>query len=155
LYSRLNRRNDVEKLTVEVMNQLMFKLAQNEIDEQKLHGLIWTLAHRRLIDFWRKNARKPQPISLESMTDFEAKNATDEFESKAFAQRIELLKKCIQATLPATESELVFAWILQEKTSAELGTELNQKPATIRKKLSRALNKIRTACCSIWKNDIA
>lgn len=149
-YRRLNCREDVEDLTSLVMTKFIHSL--NEYDIAKPNAYLWRIAHNQLVNFYREKSKTPVFTSLLENEDQEwLDESLEQSRSSAYLQRVESLIHCAKLNLKGEEYLLVNSAILEDKKSAELAIELNTKPATIRKRLSRTLQKLRDKCASVWE----
>lgn len=144
-FRRVNNRQDVEDLTAETLNS--FFLKENV---QSPHGLMWTIARRKLINYI--NSKRSQPFNLVDSED-QMENNLDQYEQQAckhYQERIENLLQCVKNQLSGTDLSIVTDCIMNDFSSAQVGESLGFTAVNVRKRLSRALSKLRKQCRELW-----
>ena len=115
------------------------------------NAYLWKIAYNHLADFIKTKQKRPLTINIDN--EFEAEDKSIEnFHSKTYQQRIENLLKCIKINVKNLDFDIIKMSILEEKNSNELSEILDLKPATIRKRLSRSLKKVKVECRKLWQN---
>ncbi len=148
-FRRISNREDVEDLTSLTLTAFVDNLTNKSI--QNPHAFLWKIAHNQLLVFIRFKQKQPIPISLEE--DFEVEvEATDNSQNQHALDRIKNLMHCVEQNLSGIELIIVKGIIQEERSSAELATELNLKADNVRQKLSRSLKKLREKCTELWQN---
>lgn len=150
-YRRLNCREDVEDLTSIVMTHFFDSLGKKRITSPNAY--LWRIAHNQLASFLREESKTPVQVSLEDCDDYQWVDQSIENSRLAiYKQRVDRLMECAKASLTGAEYALVWETFFQEKTSNRIAQEHNLKPATVRKRLSRSLQKLRRRCYDLWHN---
>jgi len=152
-YKRISNKSDVEDLTSEVMNTAF--MAQNV---QNFSGYIWKVAHNFLVKYINTKNKEPMIVSVDNDEEFSQPEYVPEwYDEEAENQRSiqyeakkNQILECISSHTQSGEKELIVLSVIEEKNSTQIAQIMEIKPATVRKKLSRALNKIREKCRDIW-----
>jgi RNA polymerase sigma factor (sigma-70 family) len=148
-YRRLNDRHFVEDLTASTINAL---LLEENIKDPKV--FIWQTARNQLINYIRDNNKRPVTLSLEY--EYMAEKYSKELEvsldneSYHYQSKVKQLTDCCQRSLKDQDYDIVMRSIVQNQRSLEIGNELNESPDAIRKKLQKALLKLKTECTDLW-----
>lgn len=105
---------------------------------------MWTIARRAFADFIDKKSKAG--LSLEEIE-------IESNESPYYKARIQDLLSCIEKYVDGENLKIIQLVLLEDKHSHEISNELVLKPATIRKRLSRCLKKVRKKCLNVWIPD--
>lgn len=150
-YRRLNCREDVEDLTSVVVTSFIDNLSKKEITNPNAY--LWRIAHNQLANFIREKSKNPIYVSLEDDEHYQwVDESIEEGRSNSYKQKITQLINCAKMNLKGEEYALIVETFLDEKNSTQIAESQNAKPATIRKRLSRSLQKLRQKCLDIWDN---
>ncbi len=148
-YRRLNCREDVEDLTSVVMTKFITSLSEHKIKNQRAY--LWRIAHNQLVSFYRDKTKTPVQVSLFEDDSFDWLDLkVEETHSDAYKNRVKLLVQCAKKNLKSDEYILISEIVMDDKKSTDVAKAQNLKPATVRKRLSRTLDKLRQRCQSIW-----
>jgi RNA polymerase sigma factor (sigma-70 family) len=138
-YKRISNYADVEDLASITMTVFLDKISQVGILDQP-HAYLWTIARSKLADFLRKK-QSNREISVEQFTvDVEDNSVV----SLNYEKLIQQVFHTAQAVLSADELYLLTLTYQEGKTSQEVATLLSANAATVRKRLSRILSKLKT-----------
>jgi len=148
-YRRLTVREDVEDLTLVSLKIFLEKITDEKTEIQKPQAYLWSICHSQLVHFIKNKSKKPVSLDL-SEEKFEFKWKIENTESLSFKNRMTKLQKCMQKVLSQTDFEIVNSCILDGVKAVEVGQKIDLKPATVRQKLKRSLDKIRKQCKKIW-----
>lgn len=133
-YFRVGNTNDAEDLTGQVFLRVFESLSR-----YKHHGCfsawLFTIAHARMVDYYRKNKGD---VSLDAM-EFELSVPMDDIglSKDEILDLLSLIK-----SLKVEEQELIYLRFFAGLSFAEIGESLNRKEDTVRKSLSRLLDRI-------------
>jgi RNA polymerase sigma-70 factor, ECF subfamily len=127
---------DAEDLASEVWLHAARSLERFEGDENAFRSWFFTIAHRRLVDWLRRRARRPEaPVPSELL--LETVDPADPF--SAIGE--EGVLACL-AALPSEQAEVVLLRVVGGLDSNEVGTVMGKKPGTIRVLQKRALERL-------------
>lgn len=159
-FRRINDKDDVEEM---VSNVLTIFLTKENIENPK--AFMWGVARNQLILYYNEKSKLPQVQNYDLSPDYYSQMATtqdmySEYEknyegyenirSSNYLSFIQKLKVCIENHLKDKDKEIVVESIVHDKNSTILGQQLNLKPATVRQRLKRAVDKLKSKCVDIW-----
>lgn len=155
-YKRLNDQWEVEELTSVTLTNAFLK--KDEI--QNFKAYIWKIAHNQLVTYIRTKSTKLIPISTEDLDmiaddtpTFEVEIQIESSRSQNYLQTRSQILDCVDKNVKnSIDREILKQSIGEDKNSTELGQIHGLAPTTIRKKLSRAISKIKDKCLEIWNN---
>jgi RNA polymerase sigma-70 factor (ECF subfamily) len=127
---------DAGDLASEVWLHAARGLEQFEGDEDAFRSWFFTIAHRRLVDWRRQRARRPEAAVPNELL-FETVDSTDPFS----AIEEEGVLACL-ASLPPEQAEVVLLRVVVGLDSNEVGAVMGKKPGTIRVLQKRALERL-------------
>jgi RNA polymerase sigma factor (sigma-70 family) len=150
-FKRVDNKTDVEDLTSITMERYLNIF----IDEQKAvrvtnkHAYLWKIANNQLADFI--TSKQKRFISLGLNDDISDLNLEAEKQySSRYEDKISCLSACIKESLKDPEAKIVEMSFLEEMTSVQIGNYFGITPENVRKKISRSITKLKTACRDIW-----
>jgi RNA polymerase sigma factor (sigma-70 family) len=151
-FRRVNQRQDVEDLTSMVLEDFLQVLSNPDKVKrvQNIHGYLWKIAHNYLYHFIDRKTKRPLPISLDDNLEACDQMVEDQ-RSDYYEQRLEHVLNCVKKELSGQEYDIVELAIIKEVKSPEIGARLQLKADNVRKKLSRALDKLREKCRAVWE----
>jgi RNA polymerase sigma-70 factor (ECF subfamily) len=135
-YFRGQAPSEAEDLAAEVWIDATRSLKRFEGDESAFRRWLFTIGHRRLVDFRRRSGRRREdPVPLEALSSHPARpaRATEGNEDEALA--------CL-AALPAPYAEIVLLRVVGDFDSNEVAKILGKKPGTVRVMQKRALERL-------------
>jgi RNA polymerase sigma-70 factor (ECF subfamily) len=126
---------EAEDLAADVWINAANSLRRFEGDESALGRWLFTIAHRRLVDFRRRSARRRDvQLSLETLSGNTSSTA---WLTEPAGEALALL-----ATLPSAYAEIVFLRVVGGYESAEVAEIVGRKPGTVRVMQKRALERL-------------
>jgi RNA polymerase sigma factor (sigma-70 family) len=139
-YLRAKGMPDADDLTSEVFISVFTGIRQFTGDERQFRSWLFTIAHRRAIDHWRKVGRRPTESSYEPDTD---ERTTPSAEADAMdlvgAERVvDLLDQ-----LTDEQREVLTLRIVADLTIEEVATAVGRKPGAIKALQRRGLATLR------------
>jgi RNA polymerase sigma-70 factor (ECF subfamily) len=150
---RVDNHTDVEDLTSITLTAFLEKLRSEEEIKNK-NAFLWKIAHNQLCVFIKNKSKSPITVSVDEASFVENFDIrVEETKSEYLQKRFEALHKCIQNILTGENYQIVFEIIIKDKKSPEVASLLNLKPDTVRQKLKRSLNKIRSKCKTVWQTN--
>ena len=103
---------------------------------------IFTIAHRRVIDHYRRGGRRPHPFTLEQAPDPATPDVADSVVSGLTSrQAIDRLV----AGLPPEQAEVLVLRVVAELGVEQVATIMGKKPGAIRVLQHRALRRLRSS----------
>ena len=135
-YLRAQAPSEAEDLAAEVWIDAARALNRFEGDESALRRWLFTIAHRRLVDFRRRSGRRREnPVPLEDLSIHPAQPAqpAEGLGDEALA--------CL-ATLPPAYAEIVLLRVVGDFDSNEVAKIVGKKPGTVRVMQKRALERL-------------
>jgi RNA polymerase sigma factor (sigma-70 family) len=149
-YKRIDKKDLIEDLTAETMNTVF--LCKNEI--QNLPAYMWKVAHNYLVKYIKTKSTSPMTVAFDDDLDsYEPISVELEIttERPGFDQRKQDLIECINhSNISEIEREIMLGSIIKDLNSTDLSRLLNIKPDTIRQKLKRTLEKVRSQCLYLY-----
>lgn len=127
---------EAEDLAAEVWIHAASGLCRFEGDESALGRWLFTIAHRRLIDFRRQSGRRSEdPVPLETLASHPAvpARAAKGIGDEALAWL---------AALPSEYAEIVLLRVVGDFDSNEVARIVGKKPGTVRVMQKRALERL-------------
>ncbi len=152
-FRRVDSISDVEDLTSETL--IAFFNKYEEINNA--NGFVWQTAKNRLFSYIKEKSKIPKSKTIEDCEFLEfSYNKYDEPKnhqvfSSNFLKVRKNIKECIEKHLKETEKEIVYLSIIEEKNSTEIGYQIGLKPATVRQKLKRSIDKLNQKCVDIYQ----
>jgi RNA polymerase sigma factor (sigma-70 family) len=138
-YKRVNNYTDVEDLAAQTMTAFLGKIERDGLLDQP-HGYLWRVAKSQLAEYLRK---KYNHASTQELT--ENHDVTDESKvSEAYEHLISQVFTQAKSVLTPEELYLLTLTYQDGLNSVQIGTKLSKPPATIRKRLSRIIKKLKT-----------
>jgi RNA polymerase sigma-70 factor (ECF subfamily) len=151
-FRRVNNQADVEELTSLTMHGFLDGIINPEKNISNPQAFLWKIAHNQLVTFIRFKAKHQIPISIENEEEFAVDNQIESSRSDHYQSKVNDLMKCLKNQLDGQDQEIVELSIFDDRKSAEVGQMINLSPANVRKRLSRALQKVRTKCLELWQS---
>jgi RNA polymerase sigma-70 factor (ECF subfamily) len=141
-YLRLHGAAEPDDLTSETFIGVLTGLAGFRGDEDAFRAWVFTIAHRRLVDDWRRRGRRPQ------VTDDDAVLADlggGDVEDDAFVRigTDDVHRLC--ATLPTDQRAVLLLRILGDLTVEQVASVLGRSIGSVKALQRRGLRSLRTA----------
>jgi RNA polymerase sigma-70 factor, ECF subfamily len=135
-YFRAQAPSEAEDLAAEVWIDAAEGLNRFEGDESAFRRWLFTIAHRRLIDFRRRNGRRREdPVPHEALSSQPALSA------RAAESTGDETLACL-AALPSAYAEIVLLRVVGDFDSNEVARIVGRKPGTVRVMQKRALERL-------------
>ncbi len=115
-------------------------------------AFLWKIAHNQLVTFIRFKSKQQIPLSIENDEEFEVDVDMESSRSQHYTDKVNDLMQCLRNQIEGIELEIVELSILDDRTSNEVSQILNLTAVNVRKKLSRALQKVRIQCLELWQS---
>lgn len=139
-YLRLHGIRDVDDVTSEVFLGVVRNISIFEGDEAAFRSWLFVIAHRRVQDFWRSRARRPEPDEL-----------TEDIHDSACVEETAIgllgtarVRQLIQE-LSADQREVLLLRILADMKIDDIASTLGRSPGAVKQLQRRALEAIRKA----------
>jgi RNA polymerase sigma-70 factor (ECF subfamily) len=149
-YRRITVREDIEDLTSIVLTSYLDKMMDETTQLENPYGYLWRVAHNQLVNYIRKKSKNPVAVAVDDTFQL-IDESLEEKRSKAYTDRLDTLKQCMENTVSGDDLKIISLAILEEEKSPVIAKKLNIKADAVRQKLSRAVKKIRKHCLEIWK----
>jgi len=141
-YLRGRGTRDVEDLTSEVFLAVFTGLARFSGDQAQFRSWVFTIAHRRVVDAWRKGARSPVEVGYEPDDDARTSPAAE-------AGALELLGHhevaVLLAALTDDQREVLVLRIVADLTVEQVAVVLGKRPGAVKALQRRGLATVRRA----------
>ena len=139
-YLRLHGAVEPDDLASETFIGVFTGLSRFQGDEDALRGWVFTIAHRRLLDDWRRRSRRPQladelpeprdPVGGDVEDDVLGRIGTDE-----------VTRMC--GTLPADQRSVLLLRILADLTVDQVAAVMDRSAASVKALQRRGLRTLR------------
>lgn len=136
-YLRARGASDPEDLAGEVFLEVVRNLARFTGDERQFRSWVLTIAHRRLVDDFRRRARHPEKIPLDDAR-LEASPLGDSEDEAMQRLGTGELREAI-ARLTPDQQDVLLLRILGEMTVAEIAKALNKREGAVKALQRRGL----------------
>ena len=139
-YLRLHGAAEPDDLASETFIGVFTGLAGFSGDEDGLRGWVFTIAHRRLLDDWRRRSRRPQLADEPGdLTATVGGNVEDDVLLRVGAADVERL--C--GTLPADQRSVLLLRILADLTVEQVAQVMDRSVASVKALQRRGLRALR------------
>jgi RNA polymerase sigma-70 factor (ECF subfamily) len=136
-YLWANEPNEAEDLASEVWIDVAAGLARFKGGEGEFRRWVFTIGHRRLIDFRRrKGRRRTDPATLETLDTY---SASGDAESEAMANLTTAAALARLAVLPPAQAEVVLLRVLGGFSVKEVAAIIGKRPGAVKVLQHRAL----------------
>ena len=136
-YLRGQAGSEAEDIATEVWIHAARGLSRFEGDESALRSWLFTIAHRRLVDFRRQRARRREELRpVEALAEASGPESVELRGDPG----LDLL-----ALLPPLQAEIVLLRVVGGFTSIEVARIVGKKPGTVRVLQKRALERLAVA----------
>jgi RNA polymerase sigma factor (sigma-70 family) len=139
-YLRGRGLTDVEDVTSEVFLAVFTGLARFKGDEADFRSWVFTIAHRRMVDEYRKRGRAPQLVPWEAETDV---RTTGSAEEGALATLGEARVRAMLAELSDEQREVLLLRILGDLTIEQIADALGKRVGAVKALQRRGLIALR------------
>jgi RNA polymerase sigma-70 factor (ECF subfamily) len=148
-YRRLNNQEDVEDLTSISLTSFLNKVSDPDVEINNHNAYLWRICHNQLNTLIRNKSKNPAVVPYDESWVPEDDTLENQ-RSKEFNDRMSSLKKCISKHCKDEDVTIIELSYFEQLSSDEIATKVAMKAATVRKRLSRAISKIREACNKLW-----
>jgi RNA polymerase sigma factor (sigma-70 family) len=139
-YLRLHGAAEPDDLASETFIGVFTGLAGFSGDEDGLRGWVFTIAHRRLLDDWRRRSRRPQLTDDPGdLTTHVGGNVEDDVLARVGAADVERL--C--GTLPADQRSVLLLRILADLTVEQVAEVMDRSLGSVKALQRRGLRSLR------------
>jgi len=138
-FRRVSDRYSCEELTTLTLHD--FLSYEGEVVSES--GLMWKIARNKLSNYYRSKKKHPI-VDLDCESDISSEYSVE------YKNRVKLLLECIHKNTTNEEYTLIESLVMYDFNSTQISKESGTKPATLRKKLSRTLSKVKESCKKIW-----
>lgn len=139
-YLRLHGAAEPDDLASETFIGVFTGLARFRGDEDALRGWVFTIAHRRLLDDWRKRSRRPQLADeLADVPDTVGGDVEDDVLGRIGTD--EVTRLC--GTLPADQRSVLLLRILADLTVEQVGEVMGRSVPSVKALQRRGLRTLR------------
>lgn len=143
-YLRLHGAVEPDDLASETFVGVFTGLARFEGDEAALRAWVFTIAHRRLMDDWRRRSRRPQladdPEALGEVAEGVGGDVEDDALARVGAENVQRL--CAQ--LPADQRTVLLLRILADLTIEQVAEVMDRSGGAVKALQRRGLRSLRT-----------
>lgn len=117
-------------------------IASFQGDERAFRAWLFTIVHRRLVQYWRDAQRCPTvPFNLEILSSRETGADDPSFEIIMADEATDVARRIAQ-TLPPDQANVVLLRVLGDLTVEEVGRILRKRPGTVRVLQHKALRRL-------------
>jgi RNA polymerase sigma-70 factor (ECF subfamily) len=142
-YLRTKERTYAEDIASDAWLALGPRLATFEGTEPELRRLLFSIAHRRLVDHWRAVARRDTvPVAPETLSERGGPDTTEEAGIAALTTQEAL--DTIRAHLSPDQADVLVLRIVAGFTVDEVAAVVGKRPGAVRALQHRALNRLAT-----------
>jgi RNA polymerase sigma factor (sigma-70 family) len=139
-YLRLHGAVEPDDLASETFIGVFTGLSGFSGDEDGLRGWVFTIAHRRLVDDWRRRSRRPQLADEPGdLTQHAGGDVEDDALTRVGAEDVERL--C--GTLPADQRSVLLLRILADLTVEQVASVMDRSVASVKALQRRGLRTLR------------
>ncbi len=139
-YLRAKGVRDVEDVTSEVFLALFTGIARFTGDEAGLRALVFTIAHRRVIDGWRRAGRQPEPVPYEADRDLRASRSA---EAEAMDLEGEARTMALLGLLKVEQRDVLVLRIVADLTVEQVADVVGRSPGAVKALQRRGLATLR------------
>ena len=141
-YLRLHGAAEPDDLASETFIGVLTGLAGFRGDEDALRAWVFTIAHRRLVDDWRRRGRRPQVTDDDALLD-ERTGGDAEDDALVRVGAADVHRLC--AGLPADQRAVLLLRILADLTVEQVAQVLGRSTGSVKALQRRGLRSLRTA----------
>ncbi len=141
-YLRFHAGGASEDLASEVWLSVAGQLAAFESGPAELRALVFTIARRRVVDHYRRQARAVSTVPVEEMADHPALADTEELALAAVMTRRAI--DTLVRDLPSDQAEILLLRVLGDLDVAEVARIVGKSPGAVRVAQHRALRQLRS-----------
>lgn len=137
-------REDAEDMLLEVFQAAIESETLPRLDESKQRTWLWTVAHNKATDHYRRIRRRPTfSMGLEEVEEVLSDDETSAPEVVALRQETYAELRAHVSSLPELQQEILRLRFARGLKCSEIAQQLNKSNSAIRTMLSRSLNLLR------------
>lgn len=137
-------REDAEDLLLEVFQAAVESETLTRLDESKQRAWLWTVAHNKATDHYRRTRRRPiSSMGLEEVKEALPDDDSSAPEVVALRQEAYAELRTYVSSLPELQQEILRLRFAHGLKCSEIAQRLDKSDAAIRTMLSRSLNLLR------------
>ena len=141
-YLRLHGALDPDDLASETFLAVFRGLAGFSGDEDALRSWVFTIAHRRLVDDWRRRSRRPQPADAgDLLPETPGGDVEDDVLTRLGTETVHRL--C--AGLPADQRSVLLLRVLADLTGEQVAAVMDRSVGSVKALQRRGLRRLRAA----------
>jgi RNA polymerase sigma-70 factor (ECF subfamily) len=141
-YLRARAPVEAEDLAAEVWLGLAARLSRFEGDERDLRKLAFTIAHRRLVDHWRRAGRRRRREELTDPAALPEAAATDTADVAIDADATASAIATVRRQLTPDQADVLLLRVVAGLSVEEVAQVLGRRPGTVRVLQHRALTRL-------------
>jgi RNA polymerase sigma-70 factor (ECF subfamily) len=141
-YLRRRGLRDVEDVTSEVFLAVFTGLSRFSGGQADFRSWVFTIAHRRLVDEWRRSGRAPQAVAWEARLDVRTSASAEE---DALVRLGEARVRQLLEALSDDQREVLLLRILGDLTVDQVAEALGKRSGAVKALQRRALAALRRA----------
>jgi RNA polymerase sigma factor (sigma-70 family) len=139
-YARMRGVQDPEDVTSEVFLSAFGSLTDFSGDEQQFRSWLFTIAHRRVVDTFRRTARQPLTVGYQAHDDLRTVASSEDDALHALStQRV----RAVLEQLPPDQRDVLLLRILGDLTIEQIAAMLGKRPGAVKALQRRALAALR------------
>lgn len=144
LCRRIPNREDAEDVLLEVFQAAIESDVLLKLDASKHHAWLWTVAHRKVIDHYRRKQYHPvSSVDLEEIEEFLFEDDIFTPEATTLRQEAYAELRTHVASLSELQQNILRLRFAHGLKCSEIARRFNKSDAAIRVMLSRSLNLLR------------
>ena len=140
-YLRLHGAAEPDDLASETFISVLTGLSGFRGDEEALRAWVFTIAHRRLVDDWRRRGRRPQVTDDDALLE-ERRGGDVEDDVLVRVGAADVHRLC--ATLPADQRAVLLLRILADLTVEQVAQVMGRSVGSVKALQRRGLRSLRT-----------
>ena len=141
-YARSKGVRDVEDLVSDVFMAVFTTLASFEGGQGQFRSWVFTIAHRRVVDGWRRDGRTPDLTPYEAAAD---ERVTPSAESDALARLGEERVLALLSGLTPEQRDVLTLRVVADLTVEQVAEVVGRRPGAVKALQRRALAAVRKA----------
>lgn len=143
LLRQLGSREDAEDMLLEVFLAVLEKETVLEQDGQRIRALIWTIAHHKVVDHYRR-LKQHTSVPLAAVEELIYESETRAPEQIVIRQEEEIILHAAIKALPQQQREILHLRFGHELSCPEIAQILSKSEGAVRMMLLRSLKLLRT-----------
>lgn len=154
-FKRVNSQFEVEELTANTLNTCF--MATNV---KQFKGYLWKVAHNYLVNYIRTKSTEPITVGWEEELEkqnyeyatFDIDEEVECSRSQNYTRAVNQITDCLDKNITKdVDKTILQKSIGEDLTSNQIGEIVGMQGSTVRKRLQRAINKIKNKCLELWQ----